>query len=224
MKWLLSELDGMDPEDERFQAKVTVLIENVRHHVEEEESDFFPKVRDQLGRNDLKEVGEALADAKEKAPTRPHPRSPDSPPANLIGGAAAAVLDRVGDAVSGIAQGGVGAAQDLIARVSDKPSKASAPTGSSTARKHARDVRGAASAAVDGVEDTARAARSGAKSTARSAKSGAKATTTTAKKSTSRTKSTAKRGATTTGRKASASVKQTARAAKRGVARTKAAS
>ena len=34
--WMLSELAGMDPEDERFTAKVTVLIENVRHHVEEE--------------------------------------------------------------------------------------------------------------------------------------------------------------------------------------------
>ena len=34
VKWVLSELDGMDPEDERFDAKVTVLIENVRHHVE----------------------------------------------------------------------------------------------------------------------------------------------------------------------------------------------
>ena len=49
VKWVLSELDGMDPADERFDAKVTVLIENVRHHVEEEESEFFPKVRDELG-------------------------------------------------------------------------------------------------------------------------------------------------------------------------------
>ena len=53
VKWVLSELDGMDPAAERFDAKVTVLIENVRHHVEEEESEFFPKVRDELGRNAL---------------------------------------------------------------------------------------------------------------------------------------------------------------------------
>src|SRR6478672_4617143 len=51
VKWVLSELDGLAPADERFDAKVTVLIENVRHHVEEEESDFFPKVRRELGRN-----------------------------------------------------------------------------------------------------------------------------------------------------------------------------
>src|SRR5215218_3944669 len=64
VKWLLSELDGMSPEHERFDAKVTVLIENVRHHVEEEEEEFFPKVRDELGRNDLADLGETLADAK----------------------------------------------------------------------------------------------------------------------------------------------------------------
>jgi hypothetical protein len=30
--WMLSELAGMDPADERFTAKVTVLIENVRYY------------------------------------------------------------------------------------------------------------------------------------------------------------------------------------------------
>src|SRR5687768_8984934 len=43
VKWVLSELETMDPREERFDAKVTVLIENVRHHVEEEEDEFFPK-------------------------------------------------------------------------------------------------------------------------------------------------------------------------------------
>src|SRR5687767_10984189 len=35
VKWVLSELDDMHPSDERYTAKVTVLIENVRHHIEE---------------------------------------------------------------------------------------------------------------------------------------------------------------------------------------------
>ena len=74
MKWVLSELDAMGPEDERFDAKVTVLIENVRHHVEEEEEEYFPKVRDELGRNALGDLGDAMAAAKKVAPTHPHPR------------------------------------------------------------------------------------------------------------------------------------------------------
>jgi hypothetical protein len=49
VKWVLSELEAMDPEDERFGAKVTVLIESVRHHVREEESDYFREVRSELG-------------------------------------------------------------------------------------------------------------------------------------------------------------------------------
>jgi len=80
VKWLLSELDGMSPDEERFEAKVTVLKENVRHHVEEEESDLFPQVRRALTRTALEQMGEAMARAKTIAPTRPHPRSPDTPP------------------------------------------------------------------------------------------------------------------------------------------------
>src|SRR6187397_390632 len=61
VKWVLSELDEMAPEDERFDAKVTVLIENVRHHVKEEETEFFPMVRDELGRRALGDLGDAMA-------------------------------------------------------------------------------------------------------------------------------------------------------------------
>jgi hemerythrin superfamily protein len=69
--WLLSELQDLDPDAETFTAKVTVLIENVRHHVEEEEKDWFPKVRKALGRNRLAELGEELEAAKSKAPNDP---------------------------------------------------------------------------------------------------------------------------------------------------------
>src|SRR3954469_18635442 len=68
VKWVLSELETMSPEDERFDAKVTVLMENVRHHVEEEEEDYFPKVRDELSRKSLNDLGDALLTAKKVAP------------------------------------------------------------------------------------------------------------------------------------------------------------
>src|SRR6476620_2430675 len=87
VKWVLSELDGLDPAAERFDAKVTVLIENVRHHVEEEEQEFFPKVRAELDRNALAELGRAMETAREMAPSHPHPRSPDTPPGNLAAAA-----------------------------------------------------------------------------------------------------------------------------------------
>ena len=58
----------MDPKDERFNAKVTVLVENVRSHVRDEEHDLFPEVRAQLGRKALVELGEQLQKAKRRAP------------------------------------------------------------------------------------------------------------------------------------------------------------
>jgi hemerythrin superfamily protein len=94
VKWTLSELDGMQPTEERFKAKVTVLIESVRHHVEEEEGEMFPKVREALGRKALQEMGETMEAARKAAPTHPHPKAPDEPPANLVAGPAAAVLDK----------------------------------------------------------------------------------------------------------------------------------
>jgi hemerythrin-like domain-containing protein len=204
VKWVLAELENLDPGDERFDAKVTVLIESVRHHVKEEEGDFFPKVRKELSRRDLADLGDALAEAKKSAPTHPHPRSPDTPPANAVVGAIAGVVDRVTDNVSGIAQGGVTAVQDLIARIlgSDKPKVS--PTGSTTARKRARSVRRTAAAATDGAQETARSARSGTAKTARSASSGARATATTARKAARATGSTAKRAATRTRKSAGA--------------------
>ncbi len=69
--WMLSELKDLDAADERFDAKMSVLMENVRHHVEEEEKEWFPDVRKAMGRNRLTEIGERMEAAKKKAPGEP---------------------------------------------------------------------------------------------------------------------------------------------------------
>jgi len=68
---LVMELAGMKPGAERFDAKTTVLIENVEHHIEEEEEEWFPKVREALGRKKLQEIGARMLELKEKAPRSP---------------------------------------------------------------------------------------------------------------------------------------------------------
>jgi hemerythrin superfamily protein len=68
---LCMELFAMSADNERFDAKTTVLIESVEHHIEEEEQEWFPKVREALGRKQLAELGERLLAAKKKAPTSP---------------------------------------------------------------------------------------------------------------------------------------------------------
>jgi hemerythrin superfamily protein len=64
VKVLLGELAGMSAEDEAFDAKVTVLTENVRHHVEEEEEELLPQSEEILGEDELTRLGEAMAARK----------------------------------------------------------------------------------------------------------------------------------------------------------------
>lgn len=68
---LVMELMALTPESEHFQAKTTVLIENVTHHIDEEENDWFPKVRAALGRKQLTDIGAQLLESKKTAPHHP---------------------------------------------------------------------------------------------------------------------------------------------------------
>ncbi|MFY0573654.1 hemerythrin domain-containing protein [Cystobacter fuscus] len=97
-KWTLNEIERMSPEDERFDAKVTVLMENIRHHVKEEETELFPKLERLMAKAELNALGAALEQAKTLAPTHPHPMSPDTPPGNVISDALAKILDMGRDA------------------------------------------------------------------------------------------------------------------------------
>jgi len=135
-------------------------------------------------------------------------------------GTIAGVVDRVGDNISGIAQGGVTAAQDLISRFLHSNATQSSPTGSSVARKRASNVRAASSNVTDGAVKTARTAKSGATSTARAATAGAKSTLRTAKQTGRTTAASAKRTAKTTGRTAKTAARSTAGTAKRAAKKT----
>jgi hemerythrin-like domain-containing protein len=68
---LCMELYGLSPDAERFDAKASVLIENVRHHIDEEESQWFPKVRAGLSRKQLQDLGARMEQARRKAPRSP---------------------------------------------------------------------------------------------------------------------------------------------------------
>lgn len=103
VKWTLAELAKMSPSDERFEAKVTVLMESVRHHVKEEQEDLFPKVERLIDAAALRELGLAMEKAKKMAPTHPHPHVPDTPPGNIIAGGMAAMADKAGDLLAGLA-------------------------------------------------------------------------------------------------------------------------
>lgn len=65
-KQLIARLLTMDAGDDLYDAKVTVLSEQIAHHIEEEESDLFPKVR--KSRLDLAALGNRMAERKQQIP------------------------------------------------------------------------------------------------------------------------------------------------------------
>ncbi|HVE84756.1 MAG TPA: hemerythrin domain-containing protein [Myxococcales bacterium] len=83
-KWELAAVQRLQPSDERFDAKMFVLMENVRHHIREEEEKLLPRLAQTCDRAELDALADALRHAKQIAPTHPHPRAPDAPPGNAM--------------------------------------------------------------------------------------------------------------------------------------------
>lgn len=66
VKTLLAELDELAKDDETWGAKLKVLQENVEHHVEEEETEMFPKAKKVLSEEEVEALGERLEAAKKQ--------------------------------------------------------------------------------------------------------------------------------------------------------------
>lgn len=62
---LMAEVRDLDPSDDAYVAKMTVLVENVEHHAGEEEKEMFPKVRTLFTQTELDDLGASLAREKQ---------------------------------------------------------------------------------------------------------------------------------------------------------------
>jgi hemerythrin-like domain-containing protein len=78
VKTLLRAIDQLSEGNERFDAKLKVLIDNVEHHVEEEEGELFPKVKRRLSSGQLEEIGQELEAAKKDFGRKPRARAASS--------------------------------------------------------------------------------------------------------------------------------------------------
>ena len=64
VKQLISKLKGMQEGGEEFESQFSQLMENVQHHVEEEESEMLPKVEE--SQLDLNSLGQQMAQRKQQ--------------------------------------------------------------------------------------------------------------------------------------------------------------
>jgi hypothetical protein len=63
VKSLISEIEEMDVGDDLYDAKIRVLGEMVKHHIQEEEQELFPEL--ELAKIDLEALGKELTERKE---------------------------------------------------------------------------------------------------------------------------------------------------------------
>lgn len=81
--------------------QVETLRKKVMHHVDEEEHEMFPAFAESASQRELSELGTQLREAKDSAPTRPHP---NQPAATVLTSWANGLIDRARDAVAGRAR------------------------------------------------------------------------------------------------------------------------
>src|SRR4051794_14950697 len=98
---LMKNLDGMDPQNPEFGVLMTELMTAIRHHVQEEEGDAFPRFRQHVSKDELDKLSSTVENLKKIVPTHPHPSAPDHPPFNALLGPGAGLLDRVRDMLTG---------------------------------------------------------------------------------------------------------------------------
>jgi hemerythrin-like domain-containing protein len=98
---LMRKIVPLDTTDPQFDTLLAELIEGIRHHVQEQETELFPRLRHACTHETLVDLGRSVADARKRAPTMPHPAAPDRPPLNKLTAPMLATMDRVTDAIAG---------------------------------------------------------------------------------------------------------------------------
>jgi hemerythrin superfamily protein len=74
VKRIIADLLEMEPDDAQFDAKITVLQEQVEHHVEEEEKELFPKVQKLHSKDELEDLGVLMEQTAEELKEQGAPR------------------------------------------------------------------------------------------------------------------------------------------------------
>jgi len=74
MKRLIADLLEMEPGEAQFDSKITVLRQQVEHHVKEEEGELFAKVRQKHSKQELEDLGVLMEQTAEELKKQGAPR------------------------------------------------------------------------------------------------------------------------------------------------------
>jgi hemerythrin superfamily protein len=96
---LLTQVDGRDFTDNNVFMTLSRCVDAVMHHVQEEESEIFPLLRQTCDEPRLMDLGKQLEMTLPSAPTHPHPHTPDSKVGATVAGMAAGLMDKARDAL-----------------------------------------------------------------------------------------------------------------------------
>src|SRR5215213_10275553 len=97
----LARLEKLDADDPGFDDELATLMEEIRHHIEDEEGEMFAHMRQNIDEEELRKLGERVEAFKKVAPTRPHPNVPNEALPRTAAGPAASLLDRMRDLATG---------------------------------------------------------------------------------------------------------------------------
>jgi hemerythrin superfamily protein len=97
----MKELESADTSSPRFAELVRDLRATLADHVDDEESEQFPKLRRHLPEQDLVSMKKAVEAAKKLAPTRPHPATPNAELFHKTVGPGVGLVDRLRDKLTG---------------------------------------------------------------------------------------------------------------------------
>jgi hemerythrin superfamily protein len=97
----MKRLENLDPNDGAFEEELRRLMSEIRAHVVEEEGEMFPRMREVMTQEELRDLGSRVEAIKQMAPTRPHPNVPNDPGKRLAVGPVAGLFDRLRDMASG---------------------------------------------------------------------------------------------------------------------------
>ncbi|GBC02478.1 hypothetical protein RclHR1_04640021 [Rhizophagus clarus] len=95
----LYKLDSMKVTDDGYRELFEKMMKELKHHIDEEESDHLPKFKETVPKNELESLGASFAKTRTTAPTHPHPSAPDKPPAETMAGIASLPLDKTLDSM-----------------------------------------------------------------------------------------------------------------------------